>query len=95
MGAGIVMLREGFEASLIVGIILAFLNRTGRREAFVPVWIGAGFARENQTVFSARNRDIEETPLLLRIATIVREVAGPKVQAEYVAEFTTFGLVHR
>lgn len=44
MGAGIVMLREGFEASLIVGIVLAFLNRTGRREAFTPVWIGAGLA---------------------------------------------------
>jgi high-affinity iron transporter len=44
VGAGIVMLREGFEASLIVGIILAFLNRTGRRDGFVPVWIGAGAA---------------------------------------------------
>jgi high-affinity iron transporter len=40
VGAGIVMLREGFEASLIVGIILAFLNRSGRREGFVAVWIG-------------------------------------------------------
>jgi high-affinity iron transporter len=38
------MLREGFEASLIVGIVLAFLNRTGRREAFLPVWIGAAAA---------------------------------------------------
>jgi high-affinity iron transporter len=44
VGAGIVMLREGFEASLIVGIVLAFLNRAGRREAFTPVWIGAGLA---------------------------------------------------
>lgn len=35
------MLREGFEASLIVGIVLAFLNRTGRRELFVAVWAGA------------------------------------------------------
>jgi high-affinity iron transporter len=34
------MLREGFEASLIVGIVLAFLNRTGRREGFLAVWIG-------------------------------------------------------
>jgi high-affinity iron transporter len=34
------MLREGFEASLIVGIVLAFLNRAGRREAFWPVWLG-------------------------------------------------------
>jgi len=44
VGAGILMLREGFEASLIVGIILAFLNRTGRREGFIAVWIGAGIA---------------------------------------------------
>jgi high-affinity iron transporter len=35
------MLREGFEASLIVGIILAFLNRSGRREGFAAVWAGA------------------------------------------------------
>ena len=44
MGAGLVMLREGFEASLIVGIVLAFLDRTGRREGFWPVWVGAGAA---------------------------------------------------
>jgi len=53
VGAGIVMLREGFEASLIVGIILAFLNRTGRRDAFVPVWIGAGLALLLSTVTAA------------------------------------------
>lgn len=41
MGAGFVVLREGFEASLIVGIVLAYLGRTGRRDAFRPVWIGA------------------------------------------------------
>ncbi|HET7044961.1 MAG TPA: FTR1 family protein [Gaiellaceae bacterium] len=44
MGAGLVMLREGFEASLIVGILLAFLNRTGRRDGFAAVWAGAGIA---------------------------------------------------
>lgn len=44
MGAGLVMLREGFEASLIVGIVLAFLDRTGRREGFWPVWVGAAGA---------------------------------------------------
>ncbi len=41
MGAGVVMLREGFEASLVVGIVLAFLKRTNRQEGFWPVWIGA------------------------------------------------------
>lgn len=44
MGAGVVLLREGFEASLVVGIVLAFLDRTGRRDAFVAVWIGVAAA---------------------------------------------------
>ena len=44
MGAGLVVLREGFEASLVVGIVLAFLDRTGRRDGFWPVWLGAGAA---------------------------------------------------
>lgn len=44
MGAGLVVLREGFEASLVVGIVLAFLNRTGRRDGFWPVWLGAAAA---------------------------------------------------
>ena len=40
MSAGIVMLRERFETSLVVGIVLAFLKRTGRGEAIAPalVW---------------------------------------------------------
>jgi high-affinity iron transporter len=44
LGAGLVLLREGFEASLVVGIVLAFLNRTGRRDGFWPVWLGAAAA---------------------------------------------------
>ena len=44
MGAGVVTLREGFEAALVVVIVLAFLNRTGQRVDVRPVWIGAGAA---------------------------------------------------
>jgi len=44
VGSGLVMLREGFEASLIVGILLAFLDRTGRRDGIAAVWAGTAVA---------------------------------------------------
>jgi high-affinity iron transporter len=40
----VITLREGVEASLIVGIIAAFLVKEGRREALRQMWIGAGIA---------------------------------------------------
>ncbi len=40
----VIGLREGVEASLIVGIIAAFLGRSGRRDALRQVWIGTGIA---------------------------------------------------
>ena len=40
MGSGLVVLREGFEASLVVAIVLAFLDRSKRRDGFVAVWAG-------------------------------------------------------
>ena len=44
MAAFLVMLREGVEAALIVAILLAFLDRTDRREASITVWRGTAAA---------------------------------------------------
>ena len=40
----VIALREGLEASLIVGIIAAFLRRQGRRDALRSMWLGVGLA---------------------------------------------------
>ncbi|MCL4371309.1 MAG: FTR1 family protein [Chloroflexi bacterium] len=39
-----VTLREGLEATLILGIILAYLARTGNHRHSGPVWVGTGLA---------------------------------------------------
>src|SRR5487761_2646701 len=40
----IIFLREGVEASMIVAILLAYLNRIGRRDRFRDVFVGVGAA---------------------------------------------------
>jgi high-affinity iron transporter len=40
----VIALREGLEASLIVGIIAAFLRRQGRSDALRAMWLGVGLA---------------------------------------------------
>ena len=40
LSAFLITLREGLEAALIIGIILAYLTRTGHRRGFKPVWWG-------------------------------------------------------
>ncbi len=37
-------LREGLEAALVVGILVAYVVRTGNRQALRPIWIGIGAA---------------------------------------------------
>lgn len=37
-------LREGLEASLVVCILIAYLVKTGRRDAIRPIWIGISIA---------------------------------------------------
>lgn len=40
----VIALREGVEASLIVGIIAAFLVKEGRQDALRQMWVGVGIA---------------------------------------------------
>ena len=40
LGSLLIALREGMEAALVIGIILAYLARTGNRRGFRPVWLG-------------------------------------------------------
>ena len=42
--AFLIMLREGIEAALIVGIIAGYLKQTGREDRLPSIWIGVAVA---------------------------------------------------
>jgi high-affinity iron transporter len=44
MGTFVITLREGFEAALIVGLMLAYLRKTDNMGHARDVWLGVGFA---------------------------------------------------
>src|SRR5476651_1564023 len=40
----LIMLREGIEAALIVGIVASYLKQTGRQRWMPMIWLGVGLA---------------------------------------------------
>jgi high-affinity iron transporter len=53
MGAFVIVLREGFEAALLVGLILGVLNKSGQREHVRAVWTGVAAALVSSIVIGA------------------------------------------
>src|SRR3954449_9640130 len=53
MGSFVIVLREGFEATLLVGLILGVLNKTGQRQHARSVWIGVAAALISSIVIGA------------------------------------------
>jgi high-affinity iron transporter len=44
VGSALILLREGLEGALIIAIVLAYLNKLGRKDRFPVIWAGAGAA---------------------------------------------------
>src|SRR3954454_3913273 len=53
MGSFVIVLREGFEAALLVGLILGVLNKTGQRQHARAVWVGLAAALACSVVIGA------------------------------------------
>jgi high-affinity iron transporter len=49
----LIALREGVEASLIIGILVAYLKKSNHEKSLIPMWLGVGVAATMSLVFGA------------------------------------------
>ncbi len=75
MSAGLlIMLREGFEAALVVAIVFAYLRKVGRLDLVLPVWAGVAAAVASSVavgvVVHATIGDLEGSARLLAFAAV-------------------------
>jgi FTR1 family protein len=54
----VIILREGFEAILVIGAVVAFLLKTGHRERLRSIWIGVGLGLAASAVTAVALRTI-------------------------------------
>src|SRR3954451_20448228 len=73
----VIALREGVEASLIVGIVAAFLVKEGRGEAIKQMWVGVAIA----------------VALCVGVAVVLRVVGEQLPQKEQEGLETVIGLI--
>jgi high-affinity iron transporter len=73
----VIALREGVEASLIIGIIAAFLVKEGRRDTLRQMWVGVGIA----------------VALCLAVAVVLRVVKQDLPESGQASLETVVGLV--
>ncbi len=57
-----IALREGLEASLIVGILIAYVTRVGRRNERGAIWLGVGLAAGASLLIGYLLMQIDELP---------------------------------
>lgn len=75
----LIILREGFEAILVIGAIVAFLIKTGHRERLRSIWLGTGLALAasgvTAVIFATALRALPASREIIEGATMLIAVA--------------------